>query len=107
MSQSGSLWYVPGGADKEPYRETGWIIGQFLARPKLPIRFYLDVGKFEFDATGEGFGTLEPARRFRDVLRAKGYEVTYQEFMSGHDDITWRGSLADALIALFGPLLKR
>lgn len=107
MSQSGSLWYEPGDADKQPYHEPGWIIGQFLARPKLPIRFYLDAGKFEFDATGEGFGALEPARRLRDVLRTKGYDVMYQEFLSGHDDITWRGSFADALIALFGPLVKR
>lgn len=102
ISQSGSLWYVPRTPERKPYREPGWIIGEFLQRPTLPIRFYLDVGKFEWDATGEGFGTLEPARRLRDVLRAKGYRVTYQEFLSGHDDITWRGSLADALIALYG-----
>ena len=102
MSQSGSLWYVPRTPNRKPYREPGWIIGQFLERPRLPVKFYLDVGKFEFDATGEGFGTLEPARRLRDVLRAKGYNVTYQELMSGHDDITWRGTLADGLIALFG-----
>jgi enterochelin esterase family protein len=89
-----------------PYREPGWVIGEFLRRPTMPIRFYLDVGKFEFDETGEGFGTLEPARRLRDVLKAKNYDVTYQEFLSGHDDITWRGSLAGALIALYGPLLS-
>jgi enterochelin esterase family protein len=104
ISQSGSLWYVPRTVVRKPYREPGWVIGEFLRRPPMPIRFYLDVGKFEWDATGEGFGTLEPARRLRDVLRAKGYDVTYQEFLSGHEDITWRGSLADALIALFGPL---
>jgi enterochelin esterase family protein len=107
ISQSGSLWYVPRSVERKPYREPGWVIGEFLQRPRMPIRFYLDVGKFEWDATGEGFGTLEPNRRFRDVLRAKGYDVTYQEFLSGHDDITWRGSLADAMIALFGPLLER
>jgi enterochelin esterase-like enzyme len=103
ISQSGSLWYLPPSEKREPYGDRSWIIRQFLERPRMPIRFYVDVGKFEFDATGEGYGTLEPARRLRDVLRAKGYEVTYQEFLSGHDDITWRGSLADALIALFGP----
>jgi enterochelin esterase-like enzyme len=101
MSQSGSLWYVPRTPERKPYREPGWVIGQFLERPKMPVRFYLDVGKFEWDATGEGFGTLEPARRLRDVLRAKGYEVTYQELLSGHEDITWRGTLADGLMALF------
>lgn len=102
ISQSGSLWYLPSTEPRTPFGERDWVIRQFLERPRMPVRFYLDVGKFEFDATGEGYGTLEPARRLRDVLRAKGYEVTYQEFLSGHDDITWRGSLADALIALFG-----
>ncbi len=103
ISQSGSLWYLPPEERREPYGERSWVVRQFLERPRMLVRFYIDVGKFEFDATGEGYGTLEPARRLRDVLRAKGYEVNYQEFLSGHDDITWRGSLGDALITLFGP----
>jgi enterochelin esterase family protein len=35
-------------------------------------------------------------------LRAKGYEVRYQEFAGDHDYINWRGTLADGLIWLFG-----
>jgi len=38
----------------------------------------------------------------RDVLLAKGYEVRYQQFNSGHDYLNWRGTLADGLIALVG-----
>jgi len=38
----------------------------------------------------------------RDVLLAKGYEVHYDEFYGGHDFLSWRGSLADGLIALMG-----
>jgi enterochelin esterase family protein len=92
ISQSGSLWYLPPNEPREPYGERSWVIRQFLERPRMPIRFYIDVGKFEFDATGEGYRTLEPARRFRDVLLAKGYQVTYQEFL--RDMMTSRGGAA-------------
>jgi enterochelin esterase-like enzyme len=36
------------------------------------------------------------------VLLAKGYEVHYQEFVGGHDYLSWRGTLADGLILLTG-----
>ncbi|MGO8731942.1 MAG: hypothetical protein ACLQVM_04005 [Terriglobia bacterium] len=45
-------------------------------------------------------------RQFRDILRAKGYEVQYQEFAGDHDYINWRGTLADGLIVLFGDQTK-
>ena len=35
-------------------------------------------------------------------LLAKGYEVHYQENVGGHDYLSWRGSLADGLLALVG-----
>lgn len=41
-------------------------------------------------------------RTLRDALRAKGYEVHFQEFAGGHDYLSWRGALADGLIALLG-----
>jgi len=41
-------------------------------------------------------------RELRDVLLAKGYDVTYTEFDSGHDYLWWRGSLATGLITLVG-----
>ena len=37
-----------------------------------------------------------------ELLLAKGYEVHYQQFNSGHDYLNWRGTLADGLIALVG-----
>lgn len=39
-------------------------------------------------------------RRLRDVLEANGYRVTYPEFVGGHNEVCWRGSFADAIMAL-------
>ena len=82
--------------------EGGWLAKLFIKEPRLPIRFYLDVGVFEADFMGGGLGALEPNRHMRDVLLAKGYEVHYQEFMGGHDYISWRGTFADGILALIG-----
>lgn len=102
LSQSGSYWYEP---TRDETAEPNWLAQKFIAGPKLPLRFYLDAGLFEVDLSGKGSGILLPNRHFRDVLRAKGYEVTYQEFPGGHDYINWRGTLADGLVALFAPVL--
>jgi enterochelin esterase family protein len=42
----------------------------------------------------------------RDVLLAKGYEVHYQQFVGGHDYLSWRGTFADGLMDLIGTTNK-
>jgi len=101
LSQSGAFWYFPGWENKEenganPY---GWLTRQFVTTGKLPIRFYLEAGLFETDCPG---ALLSNNRRMRDVLEAKGYSVVYSEFAGAHEFISWRGSVADGLIALDG-----
>jgi enterochelin esterase-like enzyme len=106
LSQSGAFHWVPtkgdqasgSGTDSEP----NWLASQFIASPKLPLRFYLDAGSEEFDVSGDGRSILVTSRTLRDVLLAKGYEVHFQEFAGGHDYLSWRGTLADGLIALMG-----
>lgn len=59
---------------------------QFEASPKLHVRFYLDVGLMERGASLKGDPPmLDVNRRMRDVLRAKGYQLFYQEFNGGHE----------------------
>lgn len=101
LSQSGSYWYEP---TRDETAEPTWFAQKFIASPKLPLRFYLEAGMFEVDLSGRGSSILIPNRHFRDVLRAKEYDVTYHEFPGGHDYINWRGTLADGLVALFGPV---
>ena len=99
LVQSGAFWWAPNRDQRE---EPNWLARQFVGAPTLPLKFFLEAGLFENDIRGSGGQILETSRHLRDVLLAKGYSVTYQEFPGGHDYLTWRGSLADGLIALLG-----
>jgi enterochelin esterase family protein len=92
-----------GENSRDSTTEGNFLVKEFLASPKLPLRFYLAAGTFERDVQGGGGNILEAARHLRDVLRAKGYEVHYQQFNGGHDGVSWRGLLADGLMVLLGP----
>ena len=120
LSQSGAFWWsfehnggvcgprcpdsggTGGENSKDATTEGNFMVKQFLASPKLPLRFYLGAGTFEIDRDGGGGNILESTRHLRDVLLAKGYQVHYQQFVGGHDGLSWRGTLADGLTALLG-----
>jgi enterochelin esterase family protein len=109
LAQSGAFWWYPEadedrkergrGARRLIEREPGWLTRQFAQHPRQPVRFYLEAGTFELDLAG---GICTESRRLRDVLQAKGYSVIYREYNGDHDDIAWRGSFADGLLALLG-----
>jgi len=95
LSQSGAFSWTPS-------TELGWLPKEYIKKTRLPLKFYLDAGVFEVDRSGNGDGILEWSRQMRDVLLAKGYEVHYRTFVGGHDYLSWRGTLADGLLALIG-----
>jgi enterochelin esterase family protein len=108
LSQSGAYWVYEGWPKVAARIETepGWLTHQFATTPKLPLRFYLSVGRFErfVDYTGSSVTDLrEENERFRDVLEAKGYPVTYEEMNATHDPLNWRSTLPNGLMALAGP----
>jgi enterochelin esterase family protein len=96
LSQSGSFWWDYDPEDGLPQH---WLIQQFVASPRVPVRFYCEVGLRERSG---GADLLASNWHMRDVLRLKGYEVHYAEFSGGHDYICWRGSLASGLLKLVG-----
>lgn len=100
LSQSGSYWWpVPSADDNEPE----WLTRAFADSPKLPLRFYLDIGDRETRyPLGDGLEMLYVNRRFRDVLLDRGYDVSYVEYSGWHDYINWRRTFADGLLALIG-----
>jgi enterochelin esterase-like enzyme len=62
-----------------------------------PSASTLEAGLLEVNETPS---LLHSNRHLRDVLEAKGYEVTYSEFNGRHDAVCWRGSLSQGLAAL-------
>jgi enterochelin esterase family protein len=106
LSQSGAFDWSPVhrqyGLGAESFTEPNGIVAQVISQPRQSIEFYLQAGVLETDVLGSGGFILEPTRQLRDVLRAKGYTVHYDQFIGGHDPIDWRGSLADGLLALLG-----
>ncbi len=102
LSQSGAFWMPRDMGD--PIRQEFippqiWIIEEFIRRPPVPVRLWMEISQFESPAK-----MLGPNRQLRDVLRSKGYSVVYRELAYGHDYLHWRDSLADGLISLLGTI---
>jgi enterochelin esterase family protein len=108
LSQSGSFWYTPEAMKMTerplPYADTGWLTRKFVEAPRLPVRFYLEVGRLEMSFFAN---QVAENRRLRDVLQAKGYDVTYSEYSGGHDGFCWRGTFARGLLALVAPCAQK
>ena len=56
LSQSGAFHWLPAKGDQATdsgtQSEPNWVARQFIASPKLALRFYLDAGSEEFDVCG-------------------------------------------------------
>ncbi len=96
LSQSGSFWW---DWDKEDKIAQEWLTHEYALSPKQPLTFYVDVGRIE---RIPGYDLLMVNRHFRDVLLAKGYDVTYAELGGGHEYLSWRGGFCNGLLALAG-----
>lgn len=99
LSQSGAF------ADGFGTTKWEWLASQYEASPKLPVRFFIEEGLLE-DVSREGPTGLDANRRFVEILKSKGYPVTYEEVGGSHEPVHWRGALAKGLIALAGTANK-
>jgi enterochelin esterase family protein len=93
LSQTGWFRWHP---ENDP--EHHWLARQFAAAPKLPIRFWLQVGNLEVAQMLDGGPSQLAANQyFRDTLQEKGYFVSYQEYSGGHDASSLEFPLSQAL----------
>jgi len=99
IAQAPSLWWGPGfdmqRAQRSQTYAPGWLIDQYERAPRLPLRIWQEIGLMESPDR-----MIEPNRRMKAVLEAKGYDLTYSEPAGGHDYAIWRGTIADALTAM-------
>ena len=111
IAQSGAFWRGIGHTANywsDPGRDDGreGFAHAVASHPAAPatasLRFYLTIGRLENrSAFNDGLISMLPAsRHVRDVLQAKGYDVTLRETSGGHDPYNWETSLPDALVAL-------
>jgi enterochelin esterase family protein len=97
LSQSGAFMFgAPGESLPEKLKR------DIEAAPKRDVAFYLEAGIYEVGRLENGVDLLTSNRHLRDVLHAKGYRVTYDEFAGGHSDLNWRSGYPKGLLALVG-----
>ena len=102
ISQAASLWWGPGFRMDVPRSAGGyepdWLIERYRTSPRLPVRFWMEIGLMEHPKL-----MIEPNRRMKALLEEKGYDLTYSEPCGGHDTALWRGTLATALAKMLAP----
>ena len=92
---SGSFWWKRPDA---PSDQNNAIAYRLANTPKLPLKFFISAGCFE--THGNENSILANSRQLKDVLAAKGYDVTYREYSGGHDYFAWQIILSDGLYNL-------
>jgi len=87
IALSGSFFWKPEGTS-----EGEWLTRFVDSTPKLPLRFYLEVGLME-DFSFE----VGPNRHMERTLLAKKYPTGYAEFDGGHSFLTWSQGMVHGL----------
>jgi enterochelin esterase-like enzyme len=104
LSMSGGFSWRPPGE-----RELEWATHTIADRPKANVRFYLSVGTLETGVStrNQGHYLLATNRHLRDVLRARGYALTYEEVSGVHSELNWQDQFARGISRLLGSRRER
>lgn len=99
ISLSGSYYWKP--TDEKDWV---WVPAQYARSALRTIRLYVAAGELEtfVNPGNHGHYMVGANRQFRDILRARGYDLDYVEFNGVHSELNWQDWLADGLLHLFG-----
>lgn len=103
FAQSGAFWRGAEASNDPPWE---WLVARARAWPRRAVRFRLEVGDTEIHGAlnGRAPSILAAHRTLRDVLRAKGYSLTYAEIPGGvHGPETWAARLPAGIASLAAP----
>ena len=99
LSQSGAFWRGNEASNAPPYE---WLTQRLASSPRLPVRFFLDVGSRETVGAlgGSAPSILDANRHLHAALKSKGYRVDYFEVPGGqHSPESWRVRLPIGIVA--------
>lgn len=77
------------------------LIQEYLSAEPVPIRIWHECGGVENGPAPARIWQTFGNRWLHDILRLKGYDTTYREYIGGHDHVWWRGTIAEGLIWVF------
>lgn len=93
-AHSGAWIADPGSADRDTTGAGEWLLKELEQRPPAHLRVSLDSGTLEW--------LLAPNRRMAALLADLKVAHQYREYQSGHNWVTWRSALPEALLYLLG-----
>lgn len=101
-----SIWKERKG-DMTPFpvgdpADTPLLIQEFRNNDRQPVRIWHEVGTVENGPPPARIWQTFGNRWLHDILVLKGYDTAYREYVGGHDQAWWRGTLADGLLWVFG-----
>jgi enterochelin esterase-like enzyme len=100
LAQSGAFWRGNEGSNDPPE----WLTKELRDAPRLPLRFYIEVGSEETRRTPNGVIFVEASRHLRDVLTMKEYVFRYSEVPRNiHDPEHLRPTLPAGIVYLSRP----
>lgn len=94
VAHSAALIAHPESATTDTRGAGEWLFEQLRLRPPTHLQVSLDSGVLEW--------LLAPNRRMAALLQDLGIRHQYREYQSGHNWVTWRSALPEALLYALG-----